>query len=93
MVLHTHSLAAYGGLLIEVGLKLSESKCVSCLVGAIILAIHLETLVGQMHKIIIILQVVLCGARSDVAFSKDKDPEVIGKQRPNTNIKLTVLVK
>lgn len=80
-------------LLIKVFLKLSECEGISFLVGAILRAILLQTLISEMHLLIFVLNVVLLATCAQVAFLVVVNMKFLSQETPHTNVKLTVFVE
>ena len=80
-------------LLIKVFLKLSECDGISFLVGAILRAILLQTLISEMHLLIFVLNVVLLATCAQVAFLVVVNMKFLSQETPHTNVKLTVFVE
>ena len=61
--------------------------------SAVRFVVFLEALVGQVHIVVAVLQVVLARLRAQVAFSKDVNAEIIRHQRPHSNVEFASLVQ
>jgi len=80
-------------LLVQVFLKLLEAQGVALFESTVSPVFHLQTLVGQMHEVIFVFQVVHGATGSHVALFVTVDSEVISNCGPDSKIKLTLLVK
>ena len=78
-------------MLVQVLLQVFIVQCVSDLMLRISITLNLETLVSQVNKIVFILQVVLCTARSKIAMFVEVNTEVISDQSPHSNVELATV--
>ena len=76
---------------VQVLLQVFIVQCVSNLMLRISITLNLKTLVSQVNKIVFILQVVLCTARSKIAMFVEVNTEVISDQSPHSNVELATV--
>lgn len=73
---------------IEISLQVLVTECVALLMLSVALALQLQTLIGQVNVVVLVLQVVFGGARAQVAMFVDVNAEVISHHRPDSDIEL-----
>jgi hypothetical protein len=80
--------------LIDVTLQVIERKGIAFFVGSIVvLVLNLEALVGQVHVVVLVTEVVLAGSCADVSVPVHVDAEVASYERPDSDVELTRVVK
>ena len=74
--------------LVQVLLQVVIVECVSFLMLSVSISFHLEALIGQVHKVVFILQVVGGAAGSQIAVPVEENSEVIRNDSPDPDVEL-----
>lgn len=79
--------------LIQVVLELRERQSIALFMSAIIFLVNLQALIGQVHRVVLFVEIVVCARGAQVPLPVEVNTEIVGDERPHADVELASLVQ